>query len=68
MEITIKKLGESKTVLEVPAGTTVSDALDKMNWTSDGYKMMIGDRVVNDNAELRDGDVLTMSPKVEAGI
>ena len=67
MRVQILNLGKSKTVVDVTPGTTVQDALEKAS-INPGERKISGNGI-NGSAshELSEGDVVTLSPKVEGG-
>ena len=69
MKIKVLRLGEAASEVSLVEGATVQDALDALDWKWDGYTVMLNG--VKEGlvgwSRLSDGDVLTMSPRVEGG-
>jgi sulfur carrier protein ThiS len=68
MTIKVLKLGHSAQQIELPAGSTVQDALDKADMASEGYSLSINGLGVSSGAAVADGDIVTLVPKIEGGI
>ena len=68
MKIRVLKLGEAATELNnLPEGATVQEAMDALEWRWNGYTVMVNGLTAVGWTQLKDGDVVTMSPKVEGG-
>ncbi|MGC2422764.1 MAG: MoaD/ThiS family protein [Nitrospirota bacterium] len=71
MKIRVLKLGEAATEITLPEGSNVQQAMDllaeKNDWRWNGYTIMVNGSIAVGWTPLKDGDVLTMSPKVEGG-
>lgn len=68
MKIRILKLGEAATELNnLPEGATVQDAMDALAWQWNGYTVMLNGMTATGWTPLKDGDVVTMNPKIEGG-
>lgn len=68
MKIKILKLGESATESDVPAGSTVADAIKAAGFESTGYTRTLNGHPVFDSARINEGDIITLNPKVEGGV
>ncbi|MBT7059968.1 MAG: MoaD/ThiS family protein, partial [Lentisphaerae bacterium] len=55
------------TVVEVPAGTPIEEALDSHNIPRQGYSVSVNGLGAGPATALGDGDVVTLVPKVEGG-
>lgn len=67
MKIKVLKLGESAKEIDVPAGSTVGDAIKSAEYDGYGHTRSLNGQAVFDTAHVNDGDVLTLSPKIEGG-
>lgn len=68
MKVKILRLGHSATHADsVPEGSTVSDVLEQADVPSDGYSVSINGLGAALSAQVGDGDVVTLVPKVEGG-
>jgi sulfur carrier protein ThiS len=67
MKTKVLRLGHSATVIEVPAGTTIEEALDSNEIPRQGYSISINGLGAGPATVLGDGDVVTLVPKVEGG-
>ena len=67
MNIKILRLGHSATVVEVPAGTPIEEALDSHDIPRQGYSVSVNGLGAGPATALGDGDVVTLVPKVEGG-
>lgn len=67
MKVSILNLGKSKTIVDVPPGTTVTDALNKAGVDTAGRKISVNGINGSASYELVEGDVVTLLPKVEGG-
>ena len=67
MKIKVLKLGESAKEIDVPAGSTVGDAIKTAEYDGYGHTRSLNGQPVFDTAHVNEGDVLTLSPKIEGG-
>ncbi len=67
MKIKLLKLGHSAQQVELPAGSTIQEALDKADMETDGYSLSINGLGASAGAVVTDGDIITMVPKIEGG-
>lgn len=68
MKVKLLKLGHSAHQVELPAGSTVQDALNKAEIGSTGYSLTINGLGASAGVALSDGDIVTMVPKIEGGL
>ena len=68
MKVKVLRLGHSATVIEIPAGTSVEEALDSNDIPRQGYSVSLNGLGAGPAAALGDGDVLCLVPKVEGGV
>jgi sulfur carrier protein ThiS len=67
MKIKILKLGHSARQSELPAGSTVLDALNKADFDAQGYSLTINGLGCSTGAAVSDADVICLVPKIEGG-
>ncbi len=67
MKIKVLRLGHSANVIEVPAGTSVEEALDGNHIPRQGYSISVNGLGAGPSTTLGDEDVVTLVPKVEGG-
>ena len=67
MKIKILRLGHSARHVEVAAGTTISEVLDREELSAEGYALSVNGLGASTSAVVADGDVVTLVPKVEGG-
>lgn len=67
MNCKILKLGHSTRHIEVPAGATVSQALNQAEIGHQGYSLTLNGLGVGPETQLSEGDIVTLVPKVEGG-
>ena len=67
MKIKLLKLGHSARELDVPAGSTLGEALGQAELGHSGHSLAINGLGAGLTTALSDGDVLTLIPKVEGG-
>jgi len=67
MKVKILRLGHSATHSDAPEGSTVQDVLSQTGMPSEGYSISINGLGASLQAQLADGDVVTLVPKVEGG-
>ena len=67
MTIKVLRLGHSATTVEVPAGTSIEEALDSNDIPRLGYAISVNGLGAGPATALGDGDVVTLVPKVEGG-
>jgi len=67
MKVKVLKLGHSARQADLPAGSTVSDVLAKADFAAQGYSLTINGLGCSTGASVSDGDIITMTPKIEGG-
>ena len=67
MEITVIRLGEDEKVEAAVNGSTVSDVLAAANVSTSGMTFSRNGSQTTLGAEVRNGDVITITPKVVGG-
>ena len=67
MKIKVLRLGHSATVVDVPAGSSIEEALDSNDIPRHGYSISVNGLGAGPHAALGEGDVVTLVPKVEGG-
>jgi sulfur carrier protein ThiS len=67
MKVKVLRLGHSATVIEVPAGTAIEEALDTNDIPRQGYSVSVNGLGAGPATVLGEGDVVTLVPKVEGG-
>lgn len=68
MKVKVLRLGHSATVVDVPAGSTVREALESHQIPQEGYSVSINGLGAGLHTALGEGDVVTLVPKVEGGV
>jgi sulfur carrier protein ThiS len=68
MRVKILKLGSATREADLPAGSTVSDALAKVDLESAGYSLCVNGMGAGLGTSLADHDIVTLVPKVEGGL
>jgi len=67
MKVKVLKLGHSASVLDIPAATTVQEALNNNGIPTEGYSVSINGLGAGLHTALSEGDIVTLVPKVEGG-
>ena len=67
MNVKVLRLGHSATVVDVPAGSTVEEALDSNEIPRAGYSISVNGLGAGPHTTLGESDVVTLVPKVEGG-
>ena len=67
MKIKVLRLGHSATVIEVPAGVSIEEALESNHIPREGYSVSVNGLGASPHTTLGDDDVVTLVPKVEGG-
>ena len=67
MKVKILRLGHSAHHTEAPEGSTVGDVLSLAGVPGEGYSLTVNGLGAGPNAQVVDGDVITLVPKVEGG-
>ena len=68
MQIKILKLGHSaKTFNNIEPGSTISDLINEAEFSTSGYSVSLNGLGAEVDAEVGDGDIVTLVPKVEGG-
>ncbi len=65
MNVKILRLGHSATTVDVPAGTSIGEALESHSIPSQGYAISVNGLGASSHTGLSEGDVVTLVPKVE---
>ena len=68
MKIKVLKLGEAATEVDAASGATVADVIKQTGYGEQGYTRTLNGQIVFDSTKVKDGDVVTLAPKVEGGI
>ncbi len=68
MKIKILKLGTAAHVVDVPAGSSLDDALSSAQLGRDGYSLAVNGLGAGGETALAEGDIVTLTPKVVGGI
>ena len=68
MHIKILRLGSATREVDIPAGSTVSDALAKAEMGSEGYSLTVNGLGASLGTSVCDADVVTMVGKIEGGL
>ena len=68
MKIKVLKLGEAATEVDAASGATVADVIKQTGYGEHGYTRTLNGQIVFDSTQVKDGDVVTLAPKVEGGI
>ena len=67
MHIKILRLGSATREVDIPAGSTVTDALAKADLESAGYALSVNGLGAGLGTALNDHDVVVCTPKIEGG-
>ena len=67
MKVKVLRLGHSATVIEVPAGSSIEEALEANEVPRQGYSLSVNGLGAGPHTSLGEGDVVTLVPKVEGG-
>lgn len=67
MRVSVMKLGQGKRHVDLPAGTSVEGAIREAGLTTDGYMVTRDAISISFSAEVYDGDILLLAPKVTGG-
>ena len=67
MKVKILRLGDAATEVDVPRGSSVAAVIKKAGYEDQGYTRTLNGQVVFDSTPVKDGDVVTLAPKVEGG-
>ena len=67
MKVRVMKLGHSAKEVEVGAGSTVEEGLTASGMEQEGYSVTVNGVGANLSAQMREGDVIALVPKVEGG-
>ena len=67
MKVKVLRLGHSAMVIDVPAGSSIEEALDSQEIPRHGYSISVNGLGAGAHAALGEGDVVTLVPKVEGG-
>jgi sulfur carrier protein ThiS len=67
MKIKVLKLGEAATEIDAASGATVADVIKQTGYSVHGYTRTLNGQIVFDSTQVKDGDVVTLAPKVEGG-
>ncbi len=68
MKVKVLKLGEAATEVDVASGATVADVIQQTGYGEQGYTRTLNGQIVFDSTQVKDGDVVTLAPKVEGGL
>ena len=67
MKVKVLKLGYAAREVEVSEGTTVEEAIRASGMDVGGYKVTLNGVGADLNAQVREGDIIALTPKVEGG-
>ena len=67
MRVKVLRLGHSATVIDVPAGSSIEEALDTNDIPRHGYSLSVNGLGASPHTTLGEGDVVTLVPKIEGG-
>jgi sulfur carrier protein ThiS len=67
MKIKVLKLGEAATEVDVPAGATIASVIESSGYSGGGHTRTLNGQIVFDSTLVKEGDVVTLAPKVEGG-
>ena len=67
MKVKVLRLGHSATVIDVPAGSSIEEALGSNEIPLHGYSISVNGLGAGPHAALGESDVVTLVPKVEGG-
>ncbi len=67
MKVKLLRLGDAATEVDVPRGSSVADVIKKAGYGDEGYTRTLNGQIVFDSTQVKDGDVVTLAPKVEGG-
>jgi sulfur carrier protein ThiS len=68
MKIKVLKLGQAAKELDVPAGTTVEEAINMSGFSIDGYSVALNGTGANLSAHLQEDNIISLVPKIEGGM
>ena len=68
MRVKILKLGSATREADIPAGSTIADALAKTDLEAAGYSLCVNGLGAGLGASLSEADIITMTPKIEGGV
>jgi sulfur carrier protein ThiS len=68
MKIKVLKLGEAATEVDVPAGSSVAEVITATSYNAHGHTRTLNGQIVFDSTPVKDGDIVTNSPKIEGGM
>lgn len=67
MQIKLLKLGHSTRHINMHAGATIEDVLSEAAMGAQGYSLTLNGLGVGQEAQVSEGDIVTLVPKVEGG-
>lgn len=68
MNVKVLKLGSAaKEMTDLEAGATIGGVLEQANLSTAGYSISLNGLGASTDAEVGDGDIITLVPKVEGG-
>lgn len=67
MKIKVLKLGQAAKELDIPAGTTVEEAINMSGFGYDGYSIALNGTGANLSAHVKEEDIVSLVPKIEGG-
>jgi len=67
MKVKVLKLGYAAREVEVSEGTTVDEAIRASGMETGGYKVTLNGVGADLSAQVREGDIIALTPKVEGG-
>ena len=67
MKVKVLKLGQAAKELDIPAGTTVEEAINMSGFSQDGYSIALNGTGANLSAHVKEEDIVSLVPKIEGG-
>lgn len=65
--VKLLKMGHSTRHIDVPAGATINDVLEKASMGSQGYSVTLNGLGSGRETQVSEGDIVTLVPKIEGG-
>ena len=67
MKVKVLRLGHSASVIDVPAGSSIEEALEANQIPRHGYSISVNGLGAGSHTTLGEEDVVTLVPKIEGG-
>ena len=68
MKVKVLKLGQAAKELDIPAGTTVEEAINMSGFSIDGYSIALNGTGANLSAHVQEDNIISLVPKIEGGM